>query len=105
MKRILNFIIVIITIGYIGFLCYYNISKGQFSVSNDILVNIAVYGGCVISVVSAIVNLLGVPFGSIFLIILTVFVVVFILTLLIPDAFRDLFGMNKSFISFLHILA
>ena len=94
MKKILNYIIAIATIIYIGFLCYFNIVRGSFSVSEDLLVNIAVYGGCVISVVSAVINMFGMPFKSIFLIVLTVCVVVFILTLIIPDTFRSLFGIK-----------
>lgn len=96
MKKILNFILAVVTICYIGFLCYYNIAKGAFSVSEDLLVNIAVYGGCVIAVVSAVINMFGMPFKGIFLIILTIFVVVFILTLIMPNAFRNLFGMNNG---------
>ncbi len=100
MKKILNYIIAIATIIYIGFLCYFNITKGAFAVADDLIVNIAFYGGCVIAIISAFVNMLGMPFQSIFLIILTVFVVVFVLTLIIPDWFRGLFGIEKG--AFIH---
>lgn len=95
-KKILNYCIAVITIIYIGFLCYYNIAKGGFSFSGDVLVNIAIYGGCVIAIVSAILNIIGMPFQSIFLIILTLFIVIFILTMIIPDWFAGLFGMNTT---------
>lgn len=100
MKKILNYIIAIATIIYIGFLCYFNITKGAFAVSGDIIVNIAFYGGCAIAIVSAILNIIGMPFQSVFLIILTVFVVVFVLTMIIPDWFRGLFGIEKG--AFIH---
>lgn len=99
-KKILNFAIAIATIVYLGFLCYFNITRGSFSISNDLLINIAVYGGCAIAVVSAFINMFGMPLKSIFLIILTVFVVVFILTMIVPDWFRSLFGITES--AFIH---
>lgn len=103
MKKILNYVIAIITIVYIGFLCYFNLSKGFFSVADDLLINIAFYGGCAIAIVSAFINMLGMPFQSIFLIVLTILVVVFVLTLIVPDWFRNLFGMNQSsFIGFVN---
>lgn len=99
-KKILNFVIAITTIVYVGFLCYFNITRGAFSISNDLLINIAIYGGCAIAVVSAFINMLGMPLKTIFLIILTIVVVVFILTMIVPDWFRGLFGLEKGFIHF-----
>lgn len=93
-KKILNFVIAIATIVYVGFLCYFNITRGTFSISDELIINIAIYGGCALAVVSAIINMLGMPLKSLFIVILVVFVVVFILTLIVPDWFRSLFGLN-----------
>lgn len=101
-KKVMNYILAIITIVYVGFLCYFNIVKGTFSISNDLLVNIAVYGGCAIAVVSAFINMLGKPLSSIFLILLTLAVVIFVLTIIVPDWFRGLFGLKTSTSAFIH---
>ena len=64
MKRIIYFILAIVTIVYIGFLCYMNISGNP----SEILNLISIYGGLAISLVYALVNFTGNPLKIVFLI-------------------------------------
>ena len=94
MKSILYFILSVITIIFVGFLCYVNI-VGLENLS--IALNyVAVYGGLVIALAYAAINFFGNPLKTVLFIILVVMVVVLILTLAIPDTFKTLFGMNET---------
>ena len=89
MKKIIYFILAIATIGYIGFLCYMNISGN----ANEILKYISVYGGLAIALAYALVNFTGNPLKIVFLILLIISVVVLVLTIVVPGFFQGLFGL------------
>ena len=89
MKKIIYFILAVVTIVYIGFLCYMNISGN----TSQILNYISVYGGLAISLAYALVNFTGNPLKIVFLILLIVAVVVLVLTIAIPDFFKGIFGL------------
>lgn len=89
MKKILYFVLACLTIVYIGFLCYVNIA----GISAGWMNYVAVYGGLVIALLYAAINFFGSPLKIVFFILLIVSVVVLILTIAIPDVFRQLLGM------------
>lgn len=88
MKKSLYFILAVLTIIYIGFLCYKNIT-GVESTAVDL---IATYGGLVIALLYAAINFFGNPLKIAFFVLLILAVIVLILTAVIPDVFRNLFG-------------
>ena len=92
MKKIIYFIFALITIVYVAFLCYYNITN----VSSDVLNYIAIYGGLVIALMYAAVNFFGSPLKIIFFVLLVLMVIILILTIAIPDVFRDLLGIKSA---------
>jgi peptidoglycan/LPS O-acetylase OafA/YrhL len=89
MKRLIYFILAVITVVYIGFLCYMNITGNP----SEILKYISIYGGLAISLVYALVNFTGNPLKIVFLILLIVATVVLVLTIAVPEMFRNLFGL------------
>ena len=100
MKKILYFILAIITMIYIGFLCYANL----LGLENlpEWLNYLAVYGGLVIALLYAAINFFGSPLKIVFFILLIIMTVVLILTIVMPDQFRELFKMtieNKQIIN------
>lgn len=100
MKKILYFILAILTIVYICFLCYANL----LGLANlpEWLNYLAVYGGLVIALLYAAINFFGSPLKIVFFILLILATVVLILTIVMPDQFRELFKMvenNKEIIS------
>ena len=101
MKKVIYFIFALITIGYIAFLCYYNIAGSTSAVLNYI----AIYGGLAIALAYAAVNFLGSPLKIVFFILLIVAVVVLVLTIAVPGIFRNMFGITSpetgSFINLL----
>lgn len=96
MKKAIYFILAILTIVYFAFMCYFNLARGISFSTDDWILNIAMYGGSAIALVLAIVNFLGNPLKGIFFTLLALVVIVFVLTLFIPDFFRNLFGMNGA---------
>lgn len=88
MKSILYFVLAIITVIYIGFLCYVNIVGARSGAEYYI----SVYGGLCIALAYAVINFIGNPLKIIFFVILIIAIIVLILTLAIPDVFRSLFG-------------
>lgn len=88
MKKILYFILAVLTIVYIGFLCYYNI-VGSASV---VLKYVAIYGALAIALTYAVINFFGNPLKIVFFILLGIAVLLLILTIAIPSVFRSLFG-------------
>lgn len=99
MKKIIYFIFALITIVYVAFLCYYNITN----VSSQVLDYIAIYGGLVIALMYAAVNFFGSPLKIVFFVLLVLMVIVLILTIAIPDVFRNLLGIESTE-AFLNIL-
>lgn len=100
MKSILYFILAVLTIVYIGFLCYVNIA-GDFT---GVLKYISVYGGLIIALLYAAINFFGNPLKIVFFILLILAVIVLILTIVIPDTFRDLFGISESAQDYINLL-
>lgn len=92
MKKIVYFILAVITIAYVGFLCYFNIALTTSLVLNYI----AVYGGLAIALAYAAINFFGSPLKIVFFILLVISVVVLILTIAMPGIFRSLFGITES---------
>ena len=88
MKSIAYFILAVLTIAYIGILCYINIAQPTGAAYGDI----SIYGGLVIALAYAAINFFGNPLKIVFFILLILAVVVLILTIAIPDVFRSLFG-------------
>lgn len=100
-KKVIYFILAILTIGYVGFLCYFNIA-----LTASIALNyIAIYGGLAIALAYAAINFFGSPLKIVFFILLVIAVIVLILTIAIPGVFRSLFGISESApSSFINIL-
>lgn len=94
MKKILYFVLAIITIGYIGFLCYANL-VGLENLSK-VMNYVAIYGGLIIALLYAVINFFGNPLKIVFFILLILAVVLLILTIAIPDVFRSLFNMGEK---------
>lgn len=92
MKKIIYFIFALITIVYVAFLCYYNITN----VSSQVLDYVAIYGGLVIALMYAAVNFFGSPLKIVFFVLLVLMVIVLILTIAIPDVFRNLLGIESA---------
>lgn len=88
MKKTVYFILACITIIYIAFLCYTNI----VGFSAAWMSYVAIYGGLGIAVLYAAINFFGNPLKVVFFVLLILAVVVLILTIAIPDVFRQLFN-------------
>lgn len=94
MKRILYFVLAVLTIVYIGFLCYVNL-VGIENIS-DWMSYLAIYGGLGIALLYAGINFFGNPLKIVFFILLILMVVLLILTIVIPDVFRSLFKIGET---------
>ena len=94
MKSIVYFILAVLTIFYIGFLCYVNL-VGIEAIST-VLYYVSIYGGLGIALAYAAVNFFGNPLKIVFFILLIVMVLLLILTIVVPDVFRDLFHMAND---------
>ncbi len=92
MKSIVYFILALLTIVYIGFLCYVNL-YGLDNMS-QIFYYISIYGGLGIALLYAAVNFFGNPLKIVFFMLLIIMVVLLILTMTIPDVFRKLFKIS-----------
>ena len=88
MKKVIYFILAIITIGYIGFLCYVNL----VGTTSAILNYVSVYGGLAIALAYAAINFFGNPLKIVFFILLILATIVLVLTIVVPDFFRNIFG-------------
>lgn len=93
MKKILYFVLAVLTIIYIGFLCYANLLG--MSHLPEWLHYLAIYGGLVIALLYAAINFFGNPLKIVFFILLILMTVVLVLTIAIPDTFRSLFKMGE----------
>ncbi len=94
MKSIVYFLLAVLTIAYLGFLCYVNL-VGVETLST-VLYYISIYGGVGIALLYAAVNFFGNPLKIVFFILLIVMVILHVLTIAIPDIFRNLFKMGES---------
>ncbi len=88
MKSIVYFILAVITIVYIGFLCYVNIA----GTNSDVEYYISVYGALAIALAYAGINFFGNPLKIVFFILLIIAVIILVLTIALPDVFKSLFG-------------
>ena len=88
MKKTLYFILAVITIIYIGVLCYANIAINEPSWISYI----EIYGGLVIALAYAAINFFGSPLKTVFFILLILASVLLVLSIVIPEVFRNLFG-------------
>ncbi len=100
MKKVIYFILAVITIAYVGFLCYVNIVPSTSAVLNYI----AIYGGLAIALAYAAINFVGSPLKIVFFILLIISVIVLILTIAVPGIFRSMFGINTEPGSFMNLL-
>ena len=91
MKKIVYFIFAVITIVYVGFLCYTNIVPQTSAILNYV----AIYGGLAIALAYATVNFFGSPLKIVFFVLLVVAVIVLLLTIAVPGIFRNMFGITE----------
>ena len=94
MKTVLYFILAILTIIYIGFLCYVNLIG--IETMSMILNYIAIYGGLGIALLYAAINFFGSPLKIVFFILLIIMTIFLVLTIAIPDVFRKHFNLSKN---------
>jgi len=94
MKKTLYFVLAVITIIYIAFLCYANIVG--FENLAEWMNYIAIYGGLVIALLYAGINFFGSPLKIAFFILLILMTVLLVLTIVMPDVFRNLFKISES---------
>ena len=90
LKKIIYFILACLTIVYIMFLCYTNI----WGISAEWMQYVAVYGGVFIALLYAFINFFGSPLKTVFFILLILAVVILILTIAIPEVFKNLFNIS-----------
>ena len=90
MKKTVYFILACLTIIYIGFLCYTNLALNVPNWCGYI----EVYGGLLIAVLYAAINFWGSPLKIVFFVLLVLAIVILVLTIVMPDVFRDLFNIK-----------
>ena len=100
MKKILYFILAVLTIIYIGFLCYANIVPNE----PGWIMYISIYGGLAIVLAYAVINFIGSPLKIALLIILIIAVAVLVLTIAVPDFFRDIFKISANAKGFINLI-
>lgn len=101
MKKVLYTILSILSIIYIVFLALnividetdWNPNMGWFQEIFDIIVN---FGGVAIIFAFALVNFAGSPLKTAFFILLILAIVIYVIVMIVPDFFYDLFGGNKE---------
>jgi hypothetical protein len=101
MKKILYTILSILSIVYIVFLAInvvktntdWSLNLGWFQKWFDVIVN---FGGVAIIFAFALVNFSGSPLKTAFFIALIIAIVLYIIVMIVPDFFYNLFGGNKA---------
>lgn len=103
MKTIIYFILSILVIFYISCLCALNIVPDIAGSAGEFLNVVVKYGGLVIILAFAAVNFFGNPIKIIFFILLILVSIIYILTLVVPEFFQNLFGAggSEAFISWI----
>lgn len=98
MKTIIYFILSLLTILYVGILCFMNIYGDVTALGTwgTILTYIELYGGIVIVFLYAFINFFGSPLKAVFFTLLVLVMVIYLLTIFLPSFFRGIFGMNDS---------
>ncbi len=99
MKTILYFVLSICSLIYITVLCALNIC-GEAVVATwgawgSILCGIGTYGGLVIILAFALINFFGNPIKIVFLVLLILAIIIYVVSTIVPDAFRNLFGVES----------
>lgn len=87
MKTVLYFILSILTIVYVGFMCYVNIVPSSLEATTAFakFLNIVVqYGGVFLVFVFAFVNFFGSPLKAVFFTILILVAIAYVITIIIP---------------------
>ena len=94
MKSIIYFLLAVLTIVYIGFLCYVN----MIGIENlsSVLYYLSIYGGVAIALLYAAINFFGNPLKIVFFILLVVMVILLILTSAMPGVFRSIFKLGND---------
>lgn len=95
MKTVLYFILSIVTIVYVGFMCYVNIVPSALvapTVFAKFLNMVVRYGGVFLVFVFAFVNFFGSPLKAVFLTVLILVAICYIVTIIIPAATGSLAG-------------
>ncbi len=88
MKTILYFILSLLTIVYVGLMCYLNIYPDAVNAGTligNILKYVQLYGGIVLVFVFAFVNFFGSPLKAVFFTILIIVAIAFIVTAVVPQ--------------------
>ena len=88
MKTILYFILSLLTIVYVGFMCYLNIFPNAIigtDFFSQFLKYLQMYGGIVLVFIFAFVNFFGSPLKVVFFTILIIVALAFIITAVIPQ--------------------
>ena len=88
MKTVLYFILSILTIVYVGVLCYLNIcpdAVNATTVIGQILKYVQAYGGVALVFVFAFVNFFGSPLKVVFFTILIIVAIAYIVTAVLPQ--------------------
>ena len=88
------FLLAVLTIVYIGFLCYVN----MIGIENlsSVLYYLSIYGGVAIALLYAAINFFGNPLKIVFFILLVVMVILLILTSAMPGVFRSIFKLGND---------
>ena len=94
MKSIIYFLLAVLTIVYIGFLCYVN----MIGIENlsSVLYYLSIYGGVAIALLYAAINFFGNPLKIVFFILLVFMVILLILTSAMPGVFRSIFKLGND---------
>ncbi len=97
MKTVLYFILSLLTIVYVGLMCYINIVPSALLAGTwfaKVLQIVSQYGGVALVFVFAFVNFFGSPLKAVFFTILIVVAIFYIITAVVPDIFLG----GKAFI-------
>lgn len=94
MKKSLYFVLALLTLVYIGFLCYANLIGLENMPAW--MTYISIYGGLGIALLYAAINFFGNPLKIVFFILLIVMVVLLVLIIAFPDKFRELFKIGQD---------
>ena len=90
MKTILYFVLSVLTIVYVGFMCYVNISPSVLEATTSwgaFMRIVAQYGGVALVFVFAFVNFFGSPLKAIFFTVLILVAIMYLLTAVAPNWF------------------
>ncbi len=100
MKTIIYFLLSICSIIYLAVLSVLNIYGAAvvatWGVWGSILCGIGTYGALAIIFLFAVVNFFGNPIKIVFFVLLILVIIIFIVTSIVPDFFRGIFGIGGA---------